>query len=116
MNSNEVAPTAEVTKETPETTVNSPAPLSANKVAANRRNAQKSTGPRTLAGKLSSRMNAVRHGILSSAVVVRGLRIQEQEDEFRAVREQYWECLATVGRVEEMLVDKIVTASWRACP
>jgi hypothetical protein len=59
-------------------------------------------------------MNAVRHGILSSAVVVRGLRIQEQEDEFRALRDQCWECLAPVGRIEEMLVDKIVTAWWRS--
>ena len=119
-NPNDVAPTEELTKQAPdtvpmtETTLSSPAPLSANKLAANRRNARKSTGPRTLTGKLSSRMNAVRHGILSSAVVVRGLRIQEQEDEFRALRDQCWECLAPVGRIEEMLVDKIVTAWWRS--
>ncbi len=119
-NPNEVTPTTEVTKRTTdaiaaaETTINSPVPLSVNKLAANRRNAAKSTGPRTATGKLASRMNAVRHGILSSAVVVRGLRIQEQEDEFRAVREQCWECLVPVGRIEEMLADKIVTAWWRS--
>ena len=89
-------------------------PLSPNKLAANRRNARRSTGPRTVVGKLASRMNAVRHGILSSAVVVRGVRIQEQEDEFKALRDQSWECLVPVGRVEEMLVDKIVTAWWRS--
>jgi hypothetical protein len=119
-NPNDVASTTESTNQVPDTNLaaevkgTSPIPLSANKLAANRRNAGRSTGPRTLTGKLSSRMNAVKHGILSSAVVVRGLRIQEQEDEFRAVREQYWECLAPVGRVEEMLVDKIVTAWWRS--
>jgi len=58
-------------------------------------------------------MNAVRHGILSTAVVVRGLRIREHEEEFKCLREQCWECLAPVGRMEEMLVDKIVAAQWR---
>ena len=59
-------------------------------------------------------MNAVKHGILSSAVVVRGLRIREHEEEYKALREQCWECLAPVGRMEEMLVDKIVAAQWRS--
>jgi len=59
-------------------------------------------------------MNAVKHGILSTAVVVRGLRIREHEEEFKALREQCWECLAPVGRIEEMLVDKIVAAQWRS--
>jgi hypothetical protein len=39
------------------------------KVAANRRNARHSTGPRTTAGKMRVRRNALRHGL--AAVVVR---------------------------------------------
>ena len=42
-------------------------PLS-KRTAANRRNAQMSTGPRTEEGKSRSRRNAVKHGILSSAL------------------------------------------------
>lgn len=40
------------------------------KAAANRRNAQLSTGPRTKEGKSRSRQNAVKHGILSSALLI----------------------------------------------
>ena len=36
---------------------------SATKIAANRRNARKSTGPRSQAGKMRSRRNAFRHGL-----------------------------------------------------
>ena len=42
-------------------------------IEANRRNAQKSTGPRTEGGKSRSRMNAFRHGFASSGQV-RGAR------------------------------------------
>jgi hypothetical protein len=58
-------------------------------------------------------MNAVRHGILSEAVVVEGLEIGEDEGEFRALRERSWKSLAPVGPAEELLVDRIVTAQWR---
>ena len=40
------------------------------RVEANRRNAQKSTGPRTAAGKAASRLNAFRHGMAGDGDVV----------------------------------------------
>jgi hypothetical protein len=56
---------------------------SAAKIAANRRNAQKSTGPRSVAGKARSRRNAFRHGLavpvtrdLCNAELIRPLRDQ----------------------------------------
>jgi len=39
-------------------------------IEANRRNALKSTGPKTLNGKHSSRRNAVRHGLTAETVSV----------------------------------------------
>ena len=38
-------------------------------IAANRRNAMRSTGPRTSAGKARSRANSLRHGLLSRVLV-----------------------------------------------
>ena len=43
-------------------------PISARKLQANRTNAQRSTGPRTTAGKAKSCKNALKHGILSCAI------------------------------------------------
>lgn len=58
-------------------------------------------------------MNAVKHGILSKQVVVRGLNVKESEREFAALHRRFCDDLNPVGPVEEMLVDQIVTAHWR---
>ncbi len=42
----------------------------AKQIAANRQNAQKSTGPRTAAGKQAIKVNAVRHGLTGRTVVL----------------------------------------------
>lgn len=83
------------------------------RLVANRQNAQKSTGPRTPAGKAVSRMNAVKHGILSHQVLVRGLHLKENRREFAALHQRFMDELNPVGPVEEMLVDQIVTTHWR---
>ncbi len=82
-------------------------------IAANRRNAQKSTGPRTPAGREASRMNAMKHGILSRQVLVDGRFYSESARELEALQARFWEELQPEGPVEEMLVDQIVTAHWR---
>jgi hypothetical protein len=90
-----------------------PGKTSAKQLAANRRNAKKSTGPRTPQGRAVSKMNALKHGILSRQVLVRGQAFEEDETELESLHRRFWEELQPVGPVEEMLVDQIVTAHWR---
>src|SRR5262245_38881078 len=47
---------------------------------ANRRNAARSTGPRTIAGKERSRINALQHGLTAQTVVP----VLEDADDYRA--------------------------------
>jgi hypothetical protein len=80
------------------------------KVAANRRNATKSTGPKTLAGKKASAMNATRHALLSVAPV---LPIVERAEEWVAHRSATIASLAPVGYVENVLADRVASLLWR---
>jgi hypothetical protein len=49
-------------------------------IEANRRNARKSTGPKTEAGKQRSRCNAVRHGLTAETVI----GLLEDADDYKA--------------------------------
>ena len=51
--------------------------------AANKRNAQKSTGPKTEAGKAASAQNAIKHGILNEVA----LADHEDENLFASLSE-----------------------------
>ena len=77
--------------------------------AANRQNAQKSTGPKTPEGKAAVSLNAVKHGLLSRYTLL--------SDEDEAVLVELGKRLRThlqpVGELEVLLVDRIVTAVWR---
>ncbi len=90
-----------------------PKRMSERQLAANRRNALRSTGPRTPQGRDVSKMNALKHGILSRQVLVAGQHYQEDSKEFEALHRRFWEDLEPEGPLEEMLVDQIVTAHWR---
>ena len=76
-------------------------------LAANRANAQKSTGPKTEEGKRRSRANALKHGLCASAVVPESLElIQERASEwFYALKPQ--------NEYQSWLVDKITVLSLR---
>ena len=87
--------------------------MSPKQIEANRRNAQKSTGPKTPNGRAVSKMNALKHGILSKEAVVHGRCVKESDREFAALHQRFWDELQPAGPVEEMLVDQIVTTQWR---
>jgi len=87
--------------------------MSLKQIAANRANAQKSTGPRTPEGRATSKLNALKHGILSREVLVGGLHAKEKRREFEKLQQQFHEDWQPVGVTEAMLVDQMVTAHWR---
>ena len=83
------------------------------KLEANRRNAQKSTGPRTTAGKVRARLNAVTHGILAKEVVVGKGDGLERAEEFAKLVESLYAELQPQDAVEHVLVDRIAACYWR---
>ncbi len=79
------------------------------KAEANRRNALKSTGPRTPEGKAAVSLNALRHGILSQKILLP----EEDEEALRELGVRLRDELQPVGELENLLVDRIITAYWR---
>ena len=77
-------------------------------IAANRRNAEKSTGPRTPEGKAASRMNALKTGIDAESLLVRG----EDPNALEALTAEYYGYYQPVTPQERCLVDSLVRAEW----
>ncbi len=82
-------------------------------LAANRANAQKSTGPRTPEGKARSRWNALKHGLRAADLIPEPLRDRESPEEFQALHEALREELAPAGALAEHLVLTIAQCIWR---
>jgi hypothetical protein len=79
------------------------------KRAANRANAQRSTGPRTAAGKRRSARNAVVHGLTARSAVLHG----DDEGEFNSLARRTFDELDPVGPIEEQLVAEIINHTWK---
>jgi len=79
-------------------------------IAANRRNARRSTGPKTPEGKAAASRNAVKHGLSSSrTIVLPGENRQEFEEHLDAFRS---ECQPQ-GPLEQSLVFQVAAAECR---
>jgi len=78
-------------------------------LAANRENAQKSTGPRTEAGRSAVRMNALKTGLTGRTVWI------EEEDAplYRKLAADFIQDLQPVGPQESALVQSVVDLHWR---
>jgi hypothetical protein len=78
-------------------------------IRTNRRNARKSTGPKTPEGKDAVRLNANKHGFRSQEVLLPG----EDGETLKELDEKLRAELQPVGELENLLVDGIVAAHWR---
>ena len=78
-------------------------------IEANRRNAKKSTGPRSDAGKAAVALNGIKHGLLSRHVLIKG----ESEADLVGFGKRLRAQLAPVGELELLFADRIVSSAWR---
>ena len=76
---------------------------------ANRRNSQKSTGPRSAEGKAVSAKNAVKHGLFARDAVITG----ENTEVYDLFRDELIAELAPAGAMESILAERYVSLSWR---
>jgi len=79
------------------------------KIIANRRNAQKSTGPRTREGKATASKNSIKHGLCAHQAVISS----EKPVDFCIERERILSDLVPESPMESMLAERIVDLSWR---
>jgi hypothetical protein len=83
--------------------------MTARATEANRRNAAKSTGPRTVEGKAAVSLNRLGHGLTGRAPLVPG----EDPAEFERLRQGLTDQLAPQGVLEQALVDRAAGCLWR---
>jgi hypothetical protein len=78
-------------------------------LAANRANAQSSTGPKSERTKSTTAHNTQRHGILTRKVVLN----EVEEKEYRRVRRAWKEYFHPRGELERFLVEEVTQTSWK---
>ncbi len=81
----------------------------AKQAAANRRNAAKSTGPRTKSGKTRSSRNALKHGLSAEQVVM----LDEDPAAFEALRDDLYAHYQPSDPVDDALVEQVAGCIWR---
>jgi hypothetical protein len=78
------------------------------RIDANRRNAQRSTGPRTPEGKSRSRFNGLKHGLTATVPVIPG----EDAAAYQARVEAMIESCAPQNQVELELLERVAATTW----
>jgi hypothetical protein len=79
-------------------------------VTANRRNARKSTGPRTDEGKQKASENSIKHGLLAREAVIRGEDWEEYEIHWEGLMDQ----IRPESDLEVILASRVVDLTWPA--
>jgi hypothetical protein len=78
-------------------------------ITANRANAQKSTGPRSVEGKAASRFNALKHGLDAQTIVLPG----EDPADYEALACDYDRSMRPETPTERFHVDTMIRADWQ---
>ena len=89
--------------------MSAPQPVYPKRLAANRANAQLSTGPRTEAGKAVSSLNAVKTGLTGRTVLLPS----DEVATYRAHIQRFEQELKPVGAWERELVQNLADTQWR---
>ena len=79
------------------------------KAETNKKNALRSTGPKTPAGKAKVSTNAVKHGAYSEALFM----LLEKEEDFQALKAGMEETLKPTGPMETRMVERLASLWWR---
>lgn len=82
---------------------------STKQIAANQKNALKSTGPKTPEGKATVSLNAMKHGLLTKQVLLSDEKESELIEFAKPLRQQ----LHPLGETENLLAERIIANAWR---
>ena len=88
-------------------------PTSKKQIAANRRNAKKSTGPSTPEGKAVASRNAIKHCLHSCDIILKSPHLNEDSSEYEQLVDSLIDELKPEGILQEHLVQKIANSLWR---
>lgn len=80
----------------------------ARQIEANRKNAQKATGPRTEAGRAISSQNAIKTGIHAQSEIIR----TESQPDYAHLIAEYYQRFRPAAPEERALVDDLIRAEW----
>lgn len=86
---------------------------STKQISANQKNALKSTGPATEAGKAVVSKNAVKHGVFVEDLIITSGDGKENGEDYRQLLQNLVENLNPSGQMESLLVEKIAVDFWR---
>jgi hypothetical protein len=82
--------------------------ISDKKIQANRQNAKKSTGPKSIAGKKRSSLNSIKHGLTCEKNVCIG----ENKKEFEELKQRALKTFPVFDFLSEIYVGKIIHYEW----
>ena len=78
-------------------------------IVANRKNAKRSTGPRTREGKTASSRNALKHGLTAETYILPG----EDPHKYEMLRQQVFDEINPNSLIAQMLTERLTGLLWR---